>query len=78
MELLEPPCAERRALEALFRGCTKVRRRDTTEAAVGAATGTLTRPQLLALGRHDAAAGCVPSAAQSPCVRTPPGRSPST
>ncbi|WP_314254514.1 hypothetical protein [Streptomyces sp. DSM 40907] len=29
------------------------RRRDTTEAIVGAITGTLTRPQLLVLGRHD-------------------------
>ncbi|WP_327360029.1 ATP-dependent DNA ligase [Streptomyces sp. NBC_01296] len=32
---------------------TKVRRRDTTEAIIGAVTGTLTRPQLLVLGRHD-------------------------
>ncbi|MFI8281090.1 RNA ligase family protein [Streptomyces sp. NPDC085929] len=32
---------------------TKVRRRDTTEAIIGATTGTLTRPQLLILGRHD-------------------------
>ncbi|MFF8271390.1 ATP-dependent DNA ligase [Streptomyces sp. NPDC016562] len=32
---------------------TKVRRRDTTEAVIGAITGTLTRPQLLVLGRHD-------------------------
>ncbi|MEU7068118.1 RNA ligase family protein [Streptomyces sp. NPDC046161] len=32
---------------------TKVRRRDTTEAIIGATTGTLTRPQLLVLGRHD-------------------------
>ncbi|WP_329202767.1 MULTISPECIES: ATP-dependent DNA ligase [unclassified Streptomyces] len=31
----------------------KVRRRDTTEAIIGAVTGTLTRPQLLILGRHD-------------------------
>ncbi|MEU9255463.1 ATP-dependent DNA ligase [Streptomyces sp. NPDC048270] len=34
-------------------GWTKIRRRDTTEAIVGAITGTLTRPQLLVLGRHD-------------------------
>ncbi|MFJ3913882.1 hypothetical protein [Streptomyces vinaceus] len=27
--------------------------RDTTEAVIGAITGTLTRPQLLILGRHD-------------------------
>ncbi|MCX4960047.1 hypothetical protein [Streptomyces virginiae] len=32
---------------------TKIRRRDTTEAIVGAITGTLTRPGLLVLGRHD-------------------------
>ncbi|WP_369780011.1 hypothetical protein [Streptomyces sp. R33] len=32
---------------------TKIRRRDTTEMIVGAITGTLTRPQLLVLGRHD-------------------------
>ncbi|MFF3728570.1 hypothetical protein ACFYYM_40205 [Streptomyces erythrochromogenes] len=36
-----------------YRGWTKIRRRDTTEAIVGAITGTLTRPQLLVLGRHD-------------------------
>ncbi|MGW7458445.1 ATP-dependent DNA ligase [Streptomyces sp. NPDC054797] len=35
------------------RGWTKVRRRDTTEAVIGAITGTLTCPQLLVLGRHD-------------------------
>ncbi|MFJ6785283.1 ATP-dependent DNA ligase [Streptomyces yangpuensis] len=35
------------------RGWTKVRRRDTTEAVIGAITGTLIRPQLLVLGRHD-------------------------
>ncbi|MEW2136641.1 ATP-dependent DNA ligase [Streptomyces sp. NPDC005409] len=34
---------------------TKVCRRDTTEAVIGAITGTLTRPQLLVLGRHDQA-----------------------
>ncbi|MFD3875125.1 hypothetical protein [Streptomyces sp. NPDC058623] len=37
------------------RGWTKVRRRDTREAIIGAITGTLTRPQLLILGRHDPA-----------------------
>ncbi|WCD91284.1 DNA ligase C (plasmid) [Streptomyces xanthophaeus] len=37
-----------------YRGWSKLRRRDTTEAVVGAVTGTLTRPQLLVLGRHDA------------------------
>ncbi|WP_240805662.1 hypothetical protein [Streptomyces sp. A1547] len=36
-----------------YRGWTKIRRRDTTEAVIGAVTGTLTRPQLLILGRHD-------------------------
>ncbi|MDX2390968.1 hypothetical protein NJL88_13035 [Streptomyces sp. DK15] len=35
------------------RGWTKVKRRDTTEAIIGAITGTLTRPRLLILGRHD-------------------------
>lgn len=35
------------------RAWTKIRRRDTTEAIIGAITGTLTRPQLLILGRHD-------------------------
>ncbi|MFE5621119.1 hypothetical protein ACFQ8S_03555 [Streptomyces virginiae] len=32
---------------------TKIRRRDTTEAIIGAVTGTLTCPQLLVLGRYD-------------------------
>ncbi|WP_208301539.1 hypothetical protein [Streptomyces sp. KS 21] len=32
---------------------TKIRRRDTIEAVIGAITGTLSRPQLLVLGRHD-------------------------
>ncbi|MEU4359316.1 hypothetical protein ACFYNW_38110 [Streptomyces virginiae] len=36
-----------------YRGWTKIRRRDITETIVGAITGTQTRPQLLALGRHD-------------------------
>ncbi|MEU5810714.1 ATP-dependent DNA ligase [Streptomyces sp. NPDC047718] len=36
-----------------YRGWSKIRRRDTTEAVIGAITGTLTRPQLLVLGRHD-------------------------
>ncbi|MGW2275746.1 hypothetical protein [Streptomyces yangpuensis] len=34
-----------------YRGWTKIRRRDTTEAIISAITGTLARPQLL--GRHD-------------------------
>ncbi|MFE5560255.1 ATP-dependent DNA ligase [Streptomyces sp. NPDC056544] len=37
------------------RGWTKIRRRDTTEAVLGAITGTLIRPQLLVLGRYDGA-----------------------
>ncbi|MGW7103286.1 ATP-dependent DNA ligase [Streptomyces sp. NPDC054883] len=37
-----------------YRGWGKLRRRDTIEAIVGAITGTLLRPQLLLLGRHDA------------------------
>ncbi|MGW6940260.1 ATP dependent DNA ligase [Streptomyces xanthophaeus] len=41
------------ALSARNRGWSKVRRRDSTEALVGAITGTLARPQLLVLGRHD-------------------------
>ncbi|MGW9372950.1 hypothetical protein ACWGVR_23320 [Streptomyces xanthophaeus] len=36
-----------------YRGWTKIRRRDTSEAIVGAITGTLTCPQLLVQGRHD-------------------------
>ncbi|MGW7027128.1 hypothetical protein ACWGFX_08065 [Streptomyces xanthophaeus] len=36
------------------RAWTKIRRRNTTEAVIGAITGTLARPQLLVLGRHDA------------------------
>ncbi|MDX3536839.1 ATP-dependent DNA ligase [Streptomyces sp. MB09-01] len=35
------------------RGWYKLRRRDTTEAIIGAVTGTLIRPQLLLLGRRD-------------------------
>ncbi|MFD9380831.1 hypothetical protein ACFWBH_35875 [Streptomyces sp. NPDC059999] len=34
---------------------TKIRRRGTTEVIIGAITGTLARPQLLILGRHDQA-----------------------
>ncbi|MFB6523441.1 ATP-dependent DNA ligase [Streptomyces sp. NPDC056401] len=36
-----------------YRGWTKVRRRDTTEAIIAAITGTLTRPGILVLGRYD-------------------------
>ncbi|MEU3629132.1 ATP-dependent DNA ligase [Streptomyces fradiae] len=35
------------------RGWFKVRRRNTTEAVVGAVTGSLTRPQILVLSRYD-------------------------
>ncbi|MFD4866213.1 hypothetical protein [Streptomyces sp. NPDC058412] len=35
------------------RARTKIRRRNTTEAIIGAITGTLARPQLLVLGRRD-------------------------
>ncbi|MFF5808670.1 hypothetical protein [Streptomyces sp. NPDC012746] len=37
-----------------YRGWIKIRRRDTTEAIIGAITGTLTRPSLLILARLDA------------------------
>ncbi|MFD7554603.1 ATP-dependent DNA ligase [Streptomyces sp. NPDC059835] len=37
-----------------FRGRTKIGRRDTTKAVIGAVTSTLARPQLLVLGRHEA------------------------
>ncbi|MEU9146720.1 ATP-dependent DNA ligase [Streptomyces sp. NPDC048349] len=36
-----------------YRGWHKLKHRDTTEAIIGAVTGTLPRPQLLVLGRHD-------------------------
>lgn len=36
-----------------YRGWFKIRRRDTTEAIIGAVTGTLIRARLLVLGRHD-------------------------
>ncbi|WP_037634646.1 ATP-dependent DNA ligase [Streptomyces katrae] len=36
-----------------YRGWYKLRRRDTTEAVIGAITGALTRPRFLLLGRHD-------------------------
>ncbi|HBF84962.1 MAG TPA: ATP-dependent DNA ligase [Streptomyces sp.] len=37
------------------RGWVKVRRRNTAEALIGGITGTLSRPQLLVLGRYDTA-----------------------
>ncbi|MFJ8215045.1 hypothetical protein [Streptomyces sp. NPDC096033] len=36
-----------------YRGWTKIKRRDTTEAITGAVTGSPARPQLLVLGRYD-------------------------
>ncbi|WP_329125104.1 ATP-dependent DNA ligase [Streptomyces sp. NBC_01353] len=36
-----------------YRGWYKLRRRDTTEAIIGAITGTPARPQILVLGRYD-------------------------
>lgn len=48
-----PGQAPERSLPRWYRGWTKIRRRDTTEAIIGAVTGTLTRRQLLILGRHD-------------------------
>nr|BAK19902.1 putative ATP dependent DNA ligase [Streptomyces rochei] len=42
------------------RALYKVRRRDTTEAIVGAITGTVRRPQTLVLGRLDAAGSLRP------------------
>ncbi|MCX4625177.1 ATP-dependent DNA ligase [Streptomyces sp. NBC_01443] len=50
------------------RAWTKIRRRNTTEAITGAITGTLTRPQLLILGRHD------PTGRLRPIGRTVPLR----
>ncbi|MFD7096406.1 ATP-dependent DNA ligase [Streptomyces xanthophaeus] len=51
------------------RAWTKIRRRDTTEAVIGAITGTLARPQFLVLGRHD------PTGRLRPVGRTVPLRS---
>ena len=46
-----------KSLTALYRpgvrGWTKVRRRNTPEALIGAVTGSLQRPQVLLLGRYD-------------------------
>ncbi|MFE9481282.1 hypothetical protein ACFYNM_22080 [Streptomyces spororaveus] len=50
------------------RAWTKIRRRNTTEAIIGAVTGTLTRPQLLILGRYD------PTGRLRPIGRTVPLR----
>ncbi|MFJ3161382.1 hypothetical protein [Streptomyces kanasensis] len=50
------------------RAWTKNRRRDTTETIIGVITGTLTRPQLLTLGRHD------PTGCLRPIGRTVPLR----
>lgn len=61
-----------------FRGWTKVRRRDTTEAMIGAITGTLARPQLLVLGRHDTTGRLRPVGAPPRCGRRRPTSSPGT
>ncbi|MEU6594429.1 ATP-dependent DNA ligase [Streptomyces sp. NPDC046881] len=50
------------------RGWLKVRRRDTTEAIVGAITGTLARPGSLLLGRYDAV-GALRAVARSTPLR---------
>ncbi|WP_051833552.1 hypothetical protein [Streptomyces katrae] len=50
------------------RAWIKIRRRTTTEAIIGAITGTLTRPQLLILGCHD------PTGRLRPIGRTVPLR----
>ncbi|MGW7453494.1 hypothetical protein [Streptomyces sp. NPDC054787] len=52
-----------------FRGWHKVRRRDTTEAIIGAITGTLTRPGLLGIGRHDDAGRLRMVVGRSRCAR---------
>ncbi|WP_258056077.1 ATP-dependent DNA ligase [Streptomyces sp. Ru62] len=48
------------------RALIKVRRRNTTEAVVGAITGTLHRPQTLVLGRFDQAAALRPVGRSAP------------
>nr|WP_051789357.1 hypothetical protein [Streptomyces sp. NRRL S-1022] len=69
------------------RGWSKVRRRDTTEAVIGAITGTLARPRSLLLGRYDTPGILQPVAVVAtplpqglegePCrARPPPWRSP--
>ncbi|MCX4539119.1 hypothetical protein [Streptomyces sp. NBC_01565] len=57
------------------RGWTKIRRRDTTEAVIGAVAGTLARPGLLILAPWTPAAGCARSAGQPRCARSSPARS---
>ncbi|MER6445502.1 RNA ligase family protein [Streptomyces venezuelae] len=61
-----------------YRGWTKIRRRDTTEAIVGAVTGPWPAPACSSLAATTPTAGCAPSAGPYPCARTPPGRSPGT
>ncbi|MEV5731312.1 ATP-dependent DNA ligase [Streptomyces pharetrae] len=48
------------------RALYKVRRRDTTEAVIGAITGTVRRPQTLVLGRLDAAGALRPVGRSTP------------
>ncbi|MGW1765138.1 ATP-dependent DNA ligase [Streptomyces sp. NPDC002073] len=60
------------------RGWYKIRRRDTIEALIGAITGTLTRPQLLVLRRHDHHGRLRAVGRTVRCAQTKRGRSPST
>ncbi|WP_392895666.1 hypothetical protein [Streptomyces sp. LN699] len=58
------------------RAWTKIRLHDTTEAIIGAITGTFARPQLLVLGRHDQAGhlhgiGCTTRAHHADARRVP-------
>ncbi|MFD8410918.1 hypothetical protein ACFV2Q_03975 [Streptomyces sp. NPDC059650] len=65
-----------------YRGWYKLRRRDTTEAIIGAITGTLIRPHLLLLGRNDKAGHLHPVGRTAPlrpdahAVRLGPHRHP--
>ncbi|MFI9064321.1 hypothetical protein ACIGQE_21020 [Streptomyces sp. NPDC053429] len=57
---------------------TKVRRRDTTEAIIGATTGTLARRSSSSWAATTRTAGCARSAAPYRCARRRPAWSPST
>ncbi|CAM5686956.1 ATP-dependent polynucleotide modifying protein OS=Streptomyces glaucescens OX=1907 GN=SGLAU_33055 PE=3 SV=1 [Streptomyces glaucescens] len=54
------------------RALYKVRRRDTTEAVIGAITGIVRRPQVLVLGRLDEAEAFRPVCRSTP-LRPDPG-----
>ncbi|MFJ2825922.1 hypothetical protein ACIO7M_33175 [Streptomyces toxytricini] len=62
-----------------YRGWYILRRRDTTEAIIGALSGTLVRPHLLLLGRNDQAGHLHPVGRTAPLLGAPrrrqPGRS---